>query len=329
MLLSSLLVATASSAESNNIAQSLAENGNVKSVKSCFDDHRSTYQGFLDSIVVEQKQNYGRMANHLTVEKLSRMFPEKKYQATKKNVTCLLITYQSSDAEVEGFLVAAKNIKEPQPLVVFNRGGNGDFGKQSILQMLRQMPLVKQGAIVVGSQYRKQDEFGGKDIQDVHQLIDIAKTLPQVKPGNIDMIGVSRGGMTSYMVAKERNDIDSLVIWAGNSDLEKGLTIRPEMENVYQQRIPNYENDKAQQLFNRSAIKWVDSLDKNIRILLLHGDKDKRVNVVHATDMDKKLTQLDREHKLVVYKGGDHGLRKYQKQVNQEISNWIFTPSVD
>ncbi|WP_448569585.1 alpha/beta hydrolase family protein [Thalassotalea ganghwensis] len=310
-------------AKDNSIATAIDAIEGVTKVTSCFADGENGYHTFIQNNLAQFKRNYKRHMANLTYEKLASGFPEQKYQQLKDNMQCWLVNYLSDGIEVEGFLLAAKKLSHQQPLVVFNRGGNGNFGKQTPMQILKQLPLVKQGAIVIGSQYREQDEFGGKDLNDVHNLIDIAKQLPQVQPGKINMVGVSRGGMTSYMVAKERSDINKLVIWAGNSDLAKALEYRPEMERVYQYRIPNYSKNKALEIEKRSAINWVEKLDQNISILLLHGDADKRVDVSQAEIMADKLTQLNRPHKLVIYPNGSHNLKRYNKEVYQEIGNWF------
>lgn len=324
ILVAGLMASTSISAEPSLLKTQLQNAEGVVAVESCFANTRKSYEGFIAHSVNEIKQNGGRAMSKMNSELLSKRFKPKFFARAKKNLACYLIQYNVDGVLVDGYAVAQKNVSSAQSLVIHNRGGNGDFGRTPIISMFSHLPLIKQGAIVMGSQYRKADEFGGADIQDVHALIDIGKSMALTKNEKVKMVGVSRGAMTSYMVARTRKDISKLVINAGLSDLAYGLTIRPEMERIYQTRIPNYETQKETALKERSAINWVHELDKNIEILLVHGDNDKRVNVGHARNMAKKLKELNHPHKLVIYPGGDHSLRAEKRQVAKEINNWLF-----
>ena len=192
-----------------------------------------------------------------------------------------------------------------------------------LFKMMQQQAITNAGFVIFGSQYRQKDEFGGKDLKDVITLVDIAKQSPNVNKNSISMMGVSRGSMMTYMAARQLPELKSLIIWAGASDLEHGLTIRPAMARVHQARIPNYTNDKKQQLRKRSALFWANELNKKTPILLLHGDADKAVDVSQAQKMAEKLTNLNHPHKLTIYKNDGHGLRKNRKEAYAEIVKWL------
>jgi dipeptidyl aminopeptidase/acylaminoacyl peptidase len=57
--------------------------------------------------------------------------------------------------------------------------------------------------------------------------------------------------------------------------------------------------------------------------LLLHGDKDWRVNVEQSIQLAAALKKESHPHKLVVYPGGNHGLTKHRQEVNQELITWF------
>lgn len=154
-------------------------------------------------------------------------------------------------------------------------------------------------------------------------LIDLIPHIQDVDANRIGMYGTSRGGMQTHLVLKERPDIKAVATWAGSTDLARGLTIRPIMENVFKKRIPNYADNKAAELEKRSAIKRADKLPKNVPILLLHGDNDDRVDVSHSILFAKKLKALEHPHKLVVYPGDNHGLRHHRKEAEQELVAWF------
>jgi len=324
MLLLSLLNPFSSGEQLPSIESQLYKADDVLHVESCFAHERATYDGFVSYSVNEFKASGGKAFSSLTNEIFKERFKAGFYEKFKRNIDCYLIQYQSEGAIVDGYLVAEKDNNEVLPLVIHNRGGNGEYGKSTILSMLSHMPLLKEGAIVMGSQYRAKDEFGGADVKDVHALIEIGKSLASVKKDDINMIGVSRGGMMSYLVAKQRDDIKKLVIQAGMSDLALSMRERPGFKAVYEARIPNYSESPNVALHARSAINWVDEINERVEILLLHGDADKRVDVKNASNMASKLASLNRKHKLVIYPGGGHSLKKEKRKVNKEISNWLF-----
>jgi dipeptidyl aminopeptidase/acylaminoacyl peptidase len=259
----------------------------------------------------------------------------KMYERFQNTLVCENFDYIVDGVLVRGFYVAPKPgaQKAKLPLIIFNRGGNGDFGASVFgYIMMNFFPMAEQGFVVVGSQYRGfikgipnsgEDEFGGKDLNDVLKLVDLAAAFPQVDSKRIGMYGFSRGGMMTYMATKQSPKISSIAVAGGVVDLAKELETRPEIENVYKQRIPNYATQKVQALAERSAILWADKIPKTTPVLLLHGGNDERVNVNNAKDMDKKLTELKHPHKLVIYEGDNHSIGMHRKELEAELVAWF------
>ncbi len=262
----------------------------------CF-EQTPDYDSWLASIV-------GRAdAPAVSREQLASVVPVKAFDFARSAFDCHVITYASGDHVVAGYLVRPKadTAAGALPLLVYNRGGNGDFGRLDGLQLFQTLlPLAKAGHVVVASQYRDADEFGGQDV-----------------------LGQSRGAMTSYLVARRRSDIAAMATIAGPTDLAAGLAWRPGMERVYQARIPGYADDPQGALRARSALHWAEQLPARLPVLLLHGDADDRVSVEDSRAMAARLHQLDRPHKLVVYAGDDHGLRQNRRAAHAEILAWF------
>lgn len=252
--------------------------------------------------------------------------PAKAFAFARSAFDCRIVTYASGEHTVTGYVVRPKagETSHKLPLLVYNRGGNGVYGRLDSLQVvLKLLPLAKAGHVVVASQYRDSDEFGGKDVDDITRLIDLSLAMPGVDEGRIFLLGQSRGAMMSYMVARRRGDITAIATIGGVSDLFAGLAWRPEMERVYRARIPRYESDKQAALEARSAIRWAEQLPPGMPVLLLHGEADDRVDVQDARAMAARLRQLERPHKLVVYPGDDHGLQQNGRNARAEILDWF------
>lgn len=205
------------------------------------------------------------------------------------------------------------------PILIYNRGGNSTFGATDSIGLFRQVfPLVKAGYVVIASQYRGgtegdpkkmgRDEFGGRDVGDVLKLLDLSLTLPEVDADNIFMLGVSRGGMMNYLVARQRPNIRAMATMAAPTDLSAGLKWRPEMERVYKELIPDYESDKQAELDSRSVLRWAEKLPADMPVLILHGDEDDRVSVDDSRAMSLRLQELGIVHKLRNHEEQERGL---------------------
>ena len=98
--------------------------------------------------------------------------------------------------------------------------------------------------VVIASQYRGndggegQDEFGGKDLNDVLNLTETLKQIEGADTTRIGIEGASRGGMMTYQAMKETCGFKAAVVSAGSANAFEHLVHRPDFEeNVYAQVI--------------------------------------------------------------------------------------------
>lgn len=263
------------------------------------------------------------------------LLPEKQFESTQQLLDCAQLEYHSDQFLVQAWGLQPK-APEPQkrPVIIYNRGGNSALGRLDFVSVLRQLsPLAQQGFIVLASQYRGsvpqnqqtygKDQFGGADVQDIHQLIELAKKLPGADAENIFLYGISRGGIMSYLTARQRDDIRALAITGAPTDLVTELSRLPEMELVFRSLIPNYDQNKQQELRQRSVLFWAEELPATLPVLLMHGGQDKRVHPDNSKRLAARLTELQRPVKLIEFKEADHLLTDYKEQERQEMLNWF------
>lgn len=259
----------------------------------------------------------------------SKILSEKEIDVQDDNseFECKKITYLSDGLEVVGYLVKPKNIDGKLPVIIFNRGGNRNFGKITDDGAVRLGNLFR-NYVVLASQYRGNDggegkeELGGSDLNDVLNLIEIAKDLPYVNKEQIFMFGVSRGGMMTYMACKESNDIKAAVIFSGVSDLIQTYNEREQaMKNVLIELIGGKPEEKEDEYKKRSAYYWAEEI--NVPLLILHGGVDWRVQVSQAEKMAEQLEKYGKDHKLIIYPGDSHGLVNNKEESMEEILNWF------
>lgn len=239
------------------------------------------------------------------------------------------ITYLSDGLKVKGVAVFPKNFDSSKkyPLIVYNRGGNREFGRIIEAYSLREY-LALDRYVVFASQYRGnaggegRDEFGGLDVHDVINLTTLAKNLEFIDAENTFMVGISRGGMMTYLALKEGVLVNAAVVRAGVSDLFLLLKNRPGMEaSVFEELIPSYKENKEKVLSDRSIIFEADKI--NSPLLLIHGTDDKRVSVEQSKKLATKLELLGKKHKLILYEGDGHFLKKHWKEALEEVHQWL------
>lgn len=265
------------------------------------------------------------------------------YDDTIASVRCEVLHYQVDGTQVEAVLMYPKQAAQ-LPVILYNRGGNRALSAMDSHGLSRLLSVVRQGYLVIASNYRGtdswplyksdgsveqaaqpigKDEYGGKDVDDVVALLPLLKHYPQADSSRVALYGVSRGGMMAFQVAARLPQVKALIVKSGVYDLAAQLLPRPKMAILFQQLIPGYSSASQQVLDQRSALYVVNRVRADLPILLLHGDADDRVEVQQALQMADVLKQQHRPHKLVVYPGGDHYLRPFAKQLDQEISAWL------
>lgn len=261
------------------------------------------------------------------------IFPRGPYETAQKQLDCYSVSYASDGLAIQGWMLSPKHSKGKKlPVVIFNRGGNGSFGALKFVDLFSHaIPIAERGFVVLASQYRGVDEenpktsgvdeYGGSDVRDVQRLIAMVKDIPNADPDNIFVLGFSRGVMESYLATRNNNGIRAMAMINGVVDLQSELAFRPEMEQVYRERIPGYRAHKAQQLLDRSAIAWAGELPRNAPILLLHGSKDDRVATSNGPRMKQRLDALHHPNKLVIYQGDGHFLDK--ERVVTDVVAWF------
>lgn len=240
------------------------------------------------------------------------------------------LTYLSDGLKVKAYVIQPK-AEGKYPCIIFNRGGNRDFGAWNASGIIRFFSsIAKEGYVVIASQYRGNaggegtEEFGGADLNDVIVLPNVLAELEKADTSKIGMYGWSRGGMMTYMAMAKMNNIKAVVVGGGVTDHIELIKDRPEMEaTVYAELIPNYEENKEQELKKRSAIYWVDQFSKTTPVLLMHGGSDWRVKPNQSLTLALEFERYRIPYRLIVYEGDDHGISKHKKESNTEAMAWF------
>ncbi|UKN01774.1 prolyl oligopeptidase family serine peptidase [Paracrocinitomix mangrovi] len=240
------------------------------------------------------------------------------------------VVYDSDGFMVTGFMAVPKR-QSKYPCVIFNRGGNRDFGQLLVGTALTHFGrIAAEGYVVIGSNYRGnsnsegKEEFGGSDVNDVLNLVPALGQIEMADTSRIGLLGISRGGMMNYLAMKESCQFKAAIVVGALSDLNVMKEKRPDMEShVFAELIPNYNDSTEFALNARSANEWVNELCVDTKLLMLHGDKDDRCHPDMARDLHQKLSKINFPHTYISYKKGNHGLSSYQDEMYESIHMWL------
>ena len=111
--------------------------------------------------------------------------------------------------------------KETYEGILYFRGGMQSIG---MVRPARIAQIASEGFIVFAPYYRGnrggegKDEFAGEDRLDAVYGVDVLKAILSCS-NRIHLFAFSRGGIMALWIAILRNDITSLVTWAGVSDI--------------------------------------------------------------------------------------------------------------
>lgn len=236
------------------------------------------------------------------------------------------VTYMSDGLKVTAYVVEPKE-NGTYPCIISNRGGNREFGQWNPRNIALWLgSYASWGYVVIASQYRGNDggegieEFGGKDVNDVLNLIPVLGQIPSADTSRIGIEGWSRGGMMTYLALAKTCRFKAAVIGAGMANAFTNISKRPAMETgVFSELVPNYWSKKDEELRKRSAVFWADKMCKTTPLLIMHGSADWRVTVPESLEMIAKLYELKHPTRFILYEGADHGITEFKDETFFEI----------
>jgi dipeptidyl aminopeptidase/acylaminoacyl peptidase len=242
-------------------------------------------------------------------------------QKIKDSVDFYRITYMSDGLRVTGYIAEPK-IPGKYPCIISNRGGNRDFGQWDPLFIVYFLGrMASWNYTVVASQYRGNDggegieEFGGKDVDDVLNMVPLLEKLPQADTSRIGMEGTSRGGMMTYIALKRSCRFKAAVVTSGLANAFINIRARPDMETgVFAELVPDYSNNKENALKERSAVFWAEQLCKTTPLLIMHGSADWRVQPEEALELVEKLYAAKHPLRFILFEGTDHFISEWRQE---------------
>lgn len=256
-----------------------------------------------------------------------------------RSFECQKIFYKSDTATVEAWLYKPLVTGiEKLPVIIYNRGGNGNFGNLTETNLVDFYKMAENGYLVIATKTRfagingKYDQHGGIDVNDIVALKTIYTSLSYADTANVFMYGFSRGGQNTYQ-ASLKMKLNAIVVTAGTADWVSRINERREFVEGWKDEdpamdylgfakvFPNWKTDSLQILKDRSAIYWADKI--NTPVLILQSRQDTKVPCYNALMLATKLQEHNKEYSLIIYNEPSHSLPFSQFDSYDQMFKWF------
>lgn len=237
-------------------------------------------------------------------------------------------TYISDGYQVKAYISIPLSLVEnqsPGKCILYNRGGNSNIGLLGDEDTAKLCDVTNR--IIVASQYRGadggsgRDEFGGEDLNDIIKLIDLCEThFDFIDMEDFCVAGVSRGGMMTYMTARQNDRVKRIIAISAVSDLFQSYEAREDMQKLLYNYIGTTPEQNPEEYEKRSAIYWTEEI--TVPVLIIHSKYDEKVSFSQAEDLYKKLKQNNKHMYFSVRDDNIHGLSDGDLEV---ILDWLDT----
>ncbi len=248
----------------------------------------------------------------------------KLYPSPNPDVRLEEITYLSNGLKVKGLM--AEPIEEGKyDGIVYLRGGIQHVG---MVRPSRMAQLASNGFTVFAPYYRGnrggegRDEFAGDDRLDAVNAVDVLKQHPKTDSERIHLFAFSRGGIMALWTAILRDDITSVVTWAGVSDVVFTYNERLDMRRMMKRVIGGTPNNNPNAYRDRTALFRINELDAPV--LIIHGMLDAHVSVEQAQLLENALREYDKVYETMYFPTFTHHIPPVENtRIVRELCAWM------
>ncbi|MBD8037574.1 S9 family peptidase [Solibacillus sp. A46] len=245
-----------------------------------------------------------------------------QYPSPNPHIRLDEVTYWSQGLRVKGLLARPK-VQGQYEALLYLRGGLQSIG---MVRPARIAQFAMHGFIVFAPYYRGnrggegKDEFAGQDRYDAVFGVEVLKQFTPVK--KVNLFGFSRGGLMALWTAILRDDVKSVVTWAGVSDATATYWDRIDMRRGLKRIVGGTPNKVPENYESRTPLYNIENVQSPV--LIIHGAEDQHVNIEHAYQLERYMKDKGKQVETWYSSRLKH---HYPPNLNREtvkkISEWM------
>jgi dipeptidyl aminopeptidase/acylaminoacyl peptidase len=272
----------------------------------------------------DQAEKDGGVEMYASKQEYQEAVSDKRFELQK-------LKYMSDGLKVVAYLYKPRDTAGKRfPAIIFNRGSavRGDIAPELVTFFHR---LASEGFVILAPLYRQSDggeghdEIGGADMNDLMNILPLAKSLQFVDAKNLFMYGESRGGIMTLQAIRNLFAINAAAVFGAITDIEAYIKQHsadpPQYRIVPEKFWPDYEKRKEEIIRLRSAIYWPEQL--NVPLLIMHGGADPAVDPSHSLSLAQQLQKLKKTYELLIYAGDNHILSRNRVDRDKRAIAWF------
>lgn len=247
---------------------------------------------------------------------------EKSYPSPNPHVRLTEIIYWSNGYRVKGLLAEPK-LKGDYEGILYLRGGMQSIG---MVRPSRIAQFASQGFVVFAPYYRGnrggegRDEFAGDDRYDAIHAVEVLKQFIQIP--RIHLYAFSRGGIMALWTAIIRDDITSVVSWAGVSDAALTYDERKDMRRMMKRVIGGSPSNHKSSYDARTPLNQIHHI--HAPLLIIHGEQDEHVGFKHAKLLEDEFKNAKKSVETWYFNHYSHHFPPRENaQVVRDLCKWM------
>lgn len=245
----------------------------------------------------------------------------------------IVFKYPSDNLWIKGFISFTPN-PDNHPLLILYRWGNGNFALMdpgNIFTTYKNYTVIS--SLLRGGVSEGTDEFGGKDIDDMKNLMDFIPSLAkelniQLNPSCVFMLGPSRGGMEMFLTLAHfpelQKRVNKIVSLSAILDMHQLIRDRPDdMKAMLKNQFGLKEGAEGNAwIARRDPLNMAPYLNKNLPILIIQGTADNRISLEEGHHMASTLKESGHNVNYWEIPKGNHVLMNTPSIMNH-IAHWL------
>ena len=279
-----------------------------------------TYDGWIE-LQSKSTPNFDETA-------FRKNFPQQRFEPALTETECLRVKYMSDGLRVNGYIfkpIDTGDRKYPVFVYVPAHLPGGQIRPGNVLNFSAR--VRGQGVVVLFPSYRGneggegRDEFGGAEVNDVINLVPLAKSQPYMDAERMVLYGGSRSGMMVYLALARGMRVRAAAVENAPTDIEAWTKQNPAIFEALKKAAPDFEARAEEHYRSRSILHQAEKIDTPL--FIRHGSGNKKVPTIQVLRFVERLEALGKHYELIIYPNDDPDITLNDPEDDRRVDAWL------